>query len=550
MSGRESAASSNAESNTPAQPASRALPLWQCAVLLAALTAAVYLPILANGFILVDDPGYVTENLRVQSGLSWQNAAWAFRTLEMSNWHPLAWLSHMLDCQLFGVRPFGHHLTSLLLHTLNAVLLFLLMQKATGMRWRSFFVAALFALHPLNVESVAWVAERKSLLSLLFSLCAIAAYGWYARKPGALRYISVAVAFALALLSKPMAVTLPVLLLLLDYWPLERNGAGAGKKSWPALIVEKIPLLAMSAASSWITIVAQARGGAVKSMEKFPLAMRVMNAARSYVLYLRRTIWPSDLSCFYPLRRADMTIAKALPAAAILLLLTLLVLRSRRRPLLVGWFFFLIALLPVIGLLQVGSQAMADRYAYVPLIGLFMAIVWELADAAQRLKIGPGAQAAIAIVLLAMAAASTVSNEMYWKNDITLFTRAHELTNPPSLVVERDLAQALADAGRISEAAPHYRIVAELDPNKFMTHYNYGYALAQSENLQEAVREFQQALNFAESDAERIRGWKSLGYAYLYLGDRQQAADAFQKASALGPPDSQNSAAKVANQPR
>ena len=515
-------------------------PVWLLAALLGLATLVAYCPALRNGFIEFDDPGYVTANPRVQAGLSWKNAAWAFSTFDMANWHPLTWLSHMSDCQLFGVHPAGHHATSIVLHALNAVLLFLLLQKGTGFRWRSLLVAALFALHPLNVETVAWVAERKSLLSMLFSLCTIGLYGWYARAPRWWKYLAVVAGFALALLSKPMAVTLPVVLLLLDYWPLGRLWSGADAPGWGRqalkLVTEKAPLFLMSVVSSWITILAQKRGGAMSSVTTLPIPQRLENAAVSYVQYIRRMFWPNDLSYFYPHSGQGLPLWKASVAAMVLLSISMLVYRFRQhRQLVFGWVLFIVTLLPVIGIVQVGLQSMADRYAYIPLIGLFIAAIWELADVSRKLRVPAFGQAIVALVLVALAANCTLETEKYWRNNLTLFSRAHDVTPTPNLYIETNLAAALNDEGRTTEALVHFRNAESIAPNTFTSHYNVGYLLASAGDNAGAVKEFQDALRFSRGPANKIRALNGLGIAFLNLGDNQQAVRTFTELIAIQP---------------
>ncbi len=533
-------------SSLPCTSTSRPLPVWLLAALLGLAILAVYLPTLHDGFIEYDDPGYVTANPHVQSGLSWKNAAWAFTTLDIGNWNPVTWFSHMADCQLFGLHPAGHHATSILLHALNALLLFLLLQKATGFRWRSLFVAALFALHPLSVENVAWIAERKSLLSMFFSLCTVGLYGWYARAPRssrALRYLAVMAGFALALLSKPMAVTLPVVLLLLDYWPLGRlsfdasdRKSGKLHRQFIHLVLEKLPLFLMSAIISAVTILAQKRAGAYSTVELLPIPLRLENAAISCVTYIRRMFWPNDLAFFYPLRGTALPLWQASLAAMLLLAITLLVYRFRqRRHIVFGWVFFLVTLLPVIGILQVGMQSMADRFAYIPFIGLFVAVVWELAGAAAKLRIPAAAQAITAILLVALATGCTIVTEGYWRSNVTLFAHAHDVTSPPNLLIETNLAGALTDEGRIPEALVHYRLAESLAPNMFTTRYNLGYTLARSGEYAAAVEEFHQALRYSTTPAQKARILNSLGITYLNLGDNPQALAAFTQLLALQP---------------
>ncbi|MGB9489468.1 MAG: hypothetical protein WCA92_03275 [Terriglobales bacterium] len=364
----------------------------QTLVLCLALVAAVlvsYSSVVRNQFLDYDDDRYITENPNVKAGTTWATVAWAFTTYDESNWHPLTWLSHALDCDLFGLNPVGHHAVNVLLHAASAVLLFLLLQQATGFRWRSLMVAALFALHPINVESVAWAAERKNVLSMLFFLLALLAYGWYARKPGFGRYSAVFVAFVLALLSKPQVITFPFLLLLWDYWPLERFAALpptpqagiAPKVSSPLL--EKVPFLVLCLASAVVTMKAQGAGHTIKDFSQFSVSLRLENAVISYLRYLGKAFWPSNLVALYPHRTRLYPAWQVVAAVIVVLLSTALVLLKReQRYLAVGWFWFLGSLVPMIGLVQVGDQAMADRYAYLPFIGLFLMITWLLADVA------------------------------------------------------------------------------------------------------------------------------------------------------------------------
>jgi protein O-mannosyl-transferase len=517
------------------------VPVWMLAALLAVATLAVYYPATRNGFVDFDDPLYVTQNQHVQAGLSWRNVAWAFRSIEAANWHPLTWISHMADRQFFGLNPTGHHAVSVLLHAINAVLLFLLLEKATGFRWRSLCVAGLFALHPLNVETVAWISERKSLLSLLFSLLAVASYGWYvrtselARAQKWRRYLAVMFFFALALLSKPMAVTLPLVLLIMDYWPLERLPVPFSTsdiqlvcKQLGTLLVEKIPLFVMSIASSWITVVAQHRGQAMTSNAVLTLKERLENAIVSYAKYIGKMFWPSGLSYYYPHPGNRLTAWEILAAAALLLASTATVWRYReRRHLVFGWKLFVVTLLPVIGIVQVGLQAMADRYAYIPLIGLFVMIVWEVSEAAQRWHVPAAAQAGLASLLAVAFAAVTMINIGYWHKSVTLCTHAREVIPFANTRIETNLGAALLDSGRTAEGIEHFKIAESLAPNMFIPHFNIGYALAQTGDNSRAVSELQEALRTASSAEERARALNSMAVAYLDLGANAQAAQAF-----------------------
>ena len=369
-------------------------------LLLVAATLAFYNPIVHNQFVDFDDLSYIVKNPQVQHGLTWGTVKWSFTTFREGNWHPLTWLSHALDYQLFHLNPAGHHYINLLLHAANAVLLFLLFCRATGLGWPSFLVAALFALHPVNVESVAWAAERKNVLSMMFFLLALHAYDRYARAGGRRLYALVAAFFALGLMAKPQIVTLPFVLLLWDYWPLQRMGAidsaADGPTSTPALrsfsflVWEKLPLFILAAADSVVTVLAQRAGDAVRSVTEVSWSARLENVLVSYARYLGKVFWPTQLAPLYPRPSSPLPGWQVAAAAALLILVSVLVLRWRdRRYLPVGWFWFLGTLVPMIGIITVGEQAMADRYAYIPFIGLFVAVVWTLDTLASDRRVAP-----------------------------------------------------------------------------------------------------------------------------------------------------------------
>src|SRR5580700_2039259 len=366
-------------------------------MLLAAVTIALYIPVTRHSFIVLDDRDYVTANFHIHGGLSWNTVKWAFTSTAAANWHPLTWLSHALDYQLFALNPAGHHLDSVLIHALNAVLLFLLLAWGTKRVGPSLLVAALFALHPINVESVAWVAERKNVLSTLFFFAAIAAYVWYAQKPDWRHYLLVAALFAAGLMAKPMVITLPFVLLLLDYWPLGRTAGSPSsvvrvpQLALPKLILEKVPLLFLSGLSAIITVRAQGSAQAVRTLHQFSFAIRIENAIVAYGLYLWKMLWPARLAPLYPHPESTLPVWQVSLSALVLVSVTVLVvvLRSRRY-LLVGWFWFLGTLIPVIGLVQVGDAAMADRYAYIPLVGIFVMIAFGVADLAESSRVGLG----------------------------------------------------------------------------------------------------------------------------------------------------------------
>ena len=512
-------------------------------VVLAIASFLVYLPVLRNGFIDLDDPAYVTQNDHVRTGLSWKNVQWALSSTEAANWHPLTWLSHMLDCQIFGLNPAGHHAVNAMLHAVNATLLFILLQRATELSWRSFFVAALFAVHPLNVETVAWVSERKSLLCMFFSLLCVAFYERFVRCGRWTSYLAVVVCFALALLSKPMAVTLPILLLLLDYWPLERFSAQTSATKFAALmrlckslLIEKVPLFAMSAASSWVTVVAQRNGHAVAPVAYIPMWQRWENAGYSYVKYILKMFWPTELAYIYPHPGATLAIWKVLLSVGVLCGITALAWQVReRRHVLFGWLLFLIALLPVIGIIQVGLQGMADRYAYLPMIGIFIVVVWELSETAAALRISSVVQVSVALVILVMLSASTAANARYWRSNLSLFAQAHEVTSPPYFQIEVNLGAALNDAGRTKEALQHFRIAEQIGPDLFTPHFNLGYLIAQEGNNDEAVPELLAAIRCAKTQKEEARAWNTLAISYLDLQKNDEAADAFSKLLSIQP---------------
>jgi tetratricopeptide (TPR) repeat protein len=497
----------------------------------------LYNPVVHHKFVNFDDNNYVTANAHVQSGLTLQNVAWAFSTIEASNWHPLTWLSHMADCQLFGLNPTGHHYTNVLLHTINALLLFLLLARATGSLWRSLLVAALFAVHPLNVENVAWVAERKSLLSALFSLLTVAAYGWYAKAPNWKRYLTVVVGLALALLSKPMAVTLPIVLLLLDYWPLRRldaPGTSALGFGWTQseglpirifkLSLDKAPLFVMSVASAWITVVAQRAGGAVAVTDVWPLSMRLKCAAVSYVQYLQKAFWPSRLAVFYPQQPSSLVAWKVGIALAILSGVSWLAYRFRReRYLPMGWCFFLVTLIPVIGIVQVGAQSMADRYAYIPLMGIFILVVWGVTRLADRLAIHSMVRVVAALGVLIALAAVAHTTLGYWQDSLTLFRRAAQIAGAPSPIIEGNLAEALAVAGRDNEAFQHFQLAARYAPESPLPHYNLGMFLLFHGLPREAIPEFQTALRLSNSRRVTEPGLSNLAVANLEVGNYEEA---------------------------
>ncbi len=492
--------------------------------LLVLATLLLYSRVAHYEFLDFDDSQYITRNIHVSTGLKISNVAWAFTTFYAANWHPLTWLSHMMDCQLFGLNPGSQHLLNVALHAANVLLLFWLLQMATGALWRSFFVAALFAVHPLNVETVAWVAERKNLLSAFFSFLTIAAYGWYASRPGWKKYLLVLLAFSLALMSKPMAVSLPLVLLLLDYWPLKRYEHLPFRSKWARLSIEKLPLLWMSAASSVVTIIAQRSSGAVVGTSSLPLSLRLENAVVSYVAYLGKTFWPARLAVFYPHPQRSLSGSDVIAAAVILLAITIAVLYFHRaRYLATGWFLFVITLVPVIGIVQVGRQAMADRYTYVACIGLFIIIVWGLTDAADAFAV-PRVIPAVAALCLALAFAAATSRYLsYWQNGVKLFTQAKVLAGPPDPAIEEALGDAMVVDHQIYEAFQHYREACVLRPRDAVCHYNMAEILFNRHQLRDALEQYQVALSLTDSKEMALSCLTNSGEILLDLSDYETA---------------------------
>jgi len=507
-------------------------------VVLAAATCAAFAGVLRADWILFDDPEYVTTQSRVAGGLRLDNALWFLFHPHSANWHPLTSWSHMLDAQLFGLQPAGHHATSLFLHVLNAVLLALVLFRLTGAWWRSLAVAALFALHPLRVESVAWVSERKDVLSGLFFLLTLGAYGWWVERPGKSRYAVLMLALALGLMAKPMLVTLPFVLLLLDVWPLGRlAGTGRSKaararaRPLRGLISEKWPLFALAAGSALVTFAVQRRIGAVVSVELAPPAHRIANAVLSYWRYVGQTIWPEGLAVFYPYR-PDANWAGAIVGALGLALVTAACgFLMRRRPYLaVGWLWYVGVLVPVIGLIQVGGQSHADRYTYLPVIGLLIALVWSVGDLVARSRPGRIAAAAALVLVLAILSVATARQTALWKDTRTLFSSDLAITgsNP---VAHQCLGCALLEDGKVEPAIAELNKALRLSPNYRDAHASLGRALDMAGRTEEAIPHFRTAL--ALTDKAEVR--HNLGTALDKLGRTDEAIREYEAALTLEP---------------
>jgi cytochrome c-type biogenesis protein CcmH/NrfG len=518
------------------------------ALLLVALTFAVYFRALTNPFVNYDDQGYVVENSQVQQGLTLATLRWALTSTDATNWHPLTWLSHALDCQLFGLNPAGHHLTSVLLHVLNSVLLFLLLVRVTGATVRSFLVAALFALHPINVESVAWIAERKNVLCMFFILLTLGAYGWYARRPNVGRYLVVAVLFVLALAAKPMAVTLPFALLLLDFWPLRRvTSQQSPSEIFPVpavrfwrLALEKLPLLLLSAGSSIITMIAQRT--AVATNQDVPLPVRLVNACYAYSMYVVRAFWPWRLASFYPYEGYRLPVWQFVLCVLFLLALTTFVWRMRARGYFpVGWFWFLGTLVPMIGLVQVGDQAMADRYAYLPLIGIFVMVVWGAAEVVQQRHINTRLSIATVAVVLAVFSFLTWRQIGTWRSSRILWTHALEVTKDNYMaedyVGSALLVEAYEATGKrhLDEALVHFQNAVRINPNDAISHLNLGADMHEHGQLREAIEQYQTVLSLTRDPHLVAKSLIDLGAASQQLGDYAAAERYYREAQRQEP---------------
>jgi tetratricopeptide (TPR) repeat protein len=516
-------------------------------LLLAVATFALYSPAIGYPFIFnYDDDSYVTSNSHVQAGLVWQTVAWALTSTEYSNWHPLTWLSHALDCELYGLNPHGHHLTNVLLHVLNAVLLFLLLARATGAAGRSMLVAALFAVHPFNVESVAWVAERKNVLSMFFFLLTLGAYGWYALKPDVKRYLAVATLFALGLASKPMVVTLPCVLLLLDFWPLRRIRGWGQLSPSPAtafsvlqapllrLVLEKLPLFALSAASAVVTVFAQRSSGAMHLV--LPLGVRLENAIYAYAMYVWKACWPARLAVFYPHPGATLAVWQLGLAALFVLFVSAMVWRgSAARPYLaIGWLWFLGTTVPVIGLIQVGEQAMADRYAYIPLIGVFLMTVWGAADLADSRQLSFRSRAKTAAIVLAIFSLFTCDQIRYWRSSPDLWLHAVNVTKD-NFFAEENLGAALLSSDRAGEAVPHLQNAIRIRPSDPAVHLNLAGALTLSGRSRDAISEYEIALPHVSDPNTRAVACETLGRLYAEVADYARARASYQQALLINP---------------
>jgi Tfp pilus assembly protein PilF len=503
--------------NPPATPGPRN-DLW-IYLLLAVAVLAVYGQVLHFDFVTYDDPDYVSANPQVQAGLTWAGIAWAFRSSFAGNWFPLTWLSHMLDCTLFGLDSGWHHFTNVWIHALSALLWFAVLKRLTGARWRSALVAFLFALHPLHVESVAWVAERKDVLSGLFWVLTLWSYTAYTVRPGPVRYGLTLFLFCLGLMAKPMLVTLPLVLLLLDRWPLRR-----GTK-----ILEKVPFFAASIAVSVVTVLVHKEVGATASFSLIPAAVRFENSLVSYAAYFLQTLWPADLAVFYPYPLGSLVVPAVIAGIALAAVTVLAIRDFPRRPYLaIGWLWYLITLLPVIGLIQVGAQARADRYTYIPMIGLAIALVWGISEALER---WPRIQMALAAAVCLMCFTLTSLQVQYWRDSISLYQHAIDAT-PGNYVARFNLASVLEKRGDLAGATAQIRETVRIRPRFALAHAELGQLFARQGRPEEALPELQTATSLRPDLADvHIR----LGSVLGTLGRNDEAAAEFSEGIRLQP---------------
>jgi tetratricopeptide (TPR) repeat protein len=530
------------------------------------LTIAVYAAVAHFEFVTWDDGNYIQID-PVRGGLTWRGVTWAFTTGETANWHPLTWLSHMLDVEIYGNQAGGHHVTNLIFHVANVLLLFGVFVRMTGAIGRSAFVAALFAVHPLHVESVAWVAERKDVLSTFFALLTIWAYIAYVRGPRTSRFLLICFWYALGLMAKPMLVTLPFVLLLIDVWPLGRARLGGGA-TWRGLIIEKVPLVGLAIAASVTTVLLQRQAGAMGdgSSDAFPIGLRIGNAIVSYAAYLGQAVWPAGLAPFYPYPRTISVTAIAVSLAVVAVLSFFAIRAARQRPyVLVGWLWYVGMLVPVIGLIQVGQQSRADRYTYLPLVGIFFIVAWGMPELVARWRLSRSLmQAAAGFVALAFAVTAWFQVET-WRNSFTLWTHALDVTtdndraynglgaelgnrgkideaigkfreairiNPSFADAHVNLAVALSLQGKVAEAIPHYAEALRLQPGHREARNHYAEALEGVGRLDEAVQQYRLSLQMDPSQPEALAG---LGLVLAQQGKLAEALEAERAAVRLAP---------------
>ncbi|PKN06383.1 MAG: hypothetical protein CVU72_04765 [Deltaproteobacteria bacterium HGW-Deltaproteobacteria-7] len=510
-------------------------------IFLITVSCAAFSRIAGNDFINFDDNKYITENNYIQSGINRESIKWAFTAVVVSNWHPLTLLSHMLDWSLFGANASGHHLVSLLLHIGSVLFLFLFLNKTTNNLWPSAFAAALFALHPLRVESVAWASERKDVLSMFFGMACLYAYAFYVESSKLSRYFLCLILFALGLMSKPMLVTLPCVLLLLDYWPLKRwqkeidEPAKNRFNMTGRIIGEKVPFICLTVASGIAALWAHDKGGSVSSLEHLPFLTRGVNAIVSYATYLGKIFWPVNLAAYYPYD-FSLPLWKVLICGIILILITLVVLYYiKKLPFLfVGWFWYLGTLIPVIGLMQVGTQAMADRYTYLPSVGIAVMLAWGIPllfrseDPCKKILFPA------AIFAVALLSVLTWQQCGYWKNSITLFSHALQLTKG-NYIAHNHLASAFLKKRSLEKAIVHYNEAIRINPVYAHAYYNRGIAHYILGQKKRALEDFKEAIHLIPKSPDSAAAYNNLGVTYADLGQYQSAIDNYDEAIRLKP---------------
>ena len=508
---------------------------------LVAVTFTVYFQVGTHEFVVYDDRIYVSENQYVQEGFSKESLQWAFslKNKDKTYWHPLTWLSHMLDVQIFGLKSGGHLMTNVILHVLNVLLLFSLLKRSTGCLWRSAFVAALFALHPMNVESVAWVAARKNLLSTTFLLLTMAAYIRYTESPGIYRYLIIAGCYAMGLMAKPMLITLPFGFLLLDFWPLKRlnledvaRGTGVFKLLGQ-LIAEKIPLFILSAATIYIATISLHRYGDMVQTAAVNMKLRIANALVSYVVYLEKLIWPVDLTCFYPFPETVPFWKTALSFVFLIVVSVAAVKAYCKRPYITfGWFWYLGTLVPVIGLVQAGLwPAIADRFVYVPYIGIFIILSWGSAEVFKRFHLSSTALAASGGLIISILTVMSYNQTAYWKNSVTLFQHAVAVTSG-NYLSHYALGFALERRGQANAAIEHYRESLKINPQQVDVHYNLALVLASQQKIEEAIGEYQKVLLLDPND---YQVYNNLGNLFYKQGRFDDAIRQYERAIGIKP---------------
>jgi tetratricopeptide (TPR) repeat protein len=513
-------------------------PIVLLSIVLIVITLAVYWQVENHQFLSYDDNAYVTSNLHVANGLTGQNIIWAVTSVEAGNWHPVTWLSHLADVQFYGMNPRGHHLTSVAIHTITSLILLILLFRMTAGLWQSFFVAAMFALHPLHIESVAWVAERKDVISAFFWFLTLFFYAEYAVKRKTSLYFLTLFSFLLGLMSKPMLVTLPIIMLLMDFWPLRRyrnEENDGGSKLFEraiALIKEKIPFFACSLLSGIITVYAQGKGDAIADIAMVSLRLRIENALTAYIKYIGKMVWPLDPAILYPLP-ASVPLWQVVSSLLFLLLTSAAAIYTGRRYpyFAAGWFWFLITLLPVIGIIQVGSQSIADRYTYIPLTGLFVMVAWGVSDLTRRMRHRQVILALLAGAAIISSAALTWQQLGYWKDNMSIYRQTLRVTsNNP--MINCNLGNELALKGKLDEAIQEYWKALLVDPENRNTHYSLGYAYQVKGDLKAAIREYRISISIYHNDAGVHN---NLGRALANSGDLDAAIMEYREALRINP---------------